>query len=353
MNGSRFDCDEMRWQAFVTRNKQAEGAFWIAVKTTGIYCRPGCPARTPNRENVEFYASRGAARASGFRPCRRCKPDAPSLLERQASTVAAAAKIIAEAKSPPTLAALSTAVGMSAHHLHRLFKRHLGVTPRQYADSLRARRLRSALARQDRVTDAIYDAGFTSPSRMYAQAQSRLGMPPRQALNQGKGEDIRYTLAKSWLGRTLVAATDKGICAVQFGKSNATLLAELQGRFPGANLTKAEPGSPYEQWVSETLAVIDAPASSPSMPLDVRGTAFQEQVWRALMHVPSGSTQSYSDIAAEIGKPSAVRAVATACGANKLAVIIPCHRIVSKAGSLSGYRWGLDRKQKLLNKESG
>ncbi|MCI5046109.1 MAG: bifunctional DNA-binding transcriptional regulator/O6-methylguanine-DNA methyltransferase Ada [Aquisalinus sp.] len=351
LHQSRFTNDEARWQAICARNAAAEGAFWIAVSTTGVYCRPGCPARLPKRENIVFYETRAAARAAGFRPCKRCQPDEPPLAERQARLVEQAVKMIEQAETPPTLDELSNKIGVSPHHLHRLFKAQLGVTPKQYATARRAGKLQAALAAGTRVTDAVYDAGFNAPSRMYEQSGQRLGMTPGKARQKGQGEDVRFTLAESWLGRTLVAATEKGICSIQFGDTDEEMMEALRARFPLADLTEAETGSAYADWVEQTLAFIEQPLAVPSMPLDVRGTAFQEQVWRALMRVQPGETRTYTDIAKSIGRPKAVRAVASACGANRLAVVIPCHRIIGKDGAMSGYRWGIKRKEQLLEKE--
>ncbi len=349
---TRYDTEEARWAAMERRDAAAEGAFWIAVQTTGIYCRPGCPARMPKRENVSFFDTRDAARMAGFRACKRCKPDEPALAERQAKAVAAAVKLIEAAAAAVKLDDLALRVGVSPHHLHRLFKSQLGVTPKQYADALRAGRLRDILAAGGRVTDAVYDAGFGAPSRMYDQAGARLGMAPSEIKRQGENMEIRYTIADSWLGRALVAATEKGICCIQFDDDDQMLTDELQQRFPNATLAEAEAGSDYAGWVQQTLAFIEEPATAPSMPLDIRGTAFQEQVWRALMTIRAGETKTYSEVAKAIGKPKAVRAVASACGANKIAVIIPCHRVIGKDGSVTGYRWGTERKQKLLARES-
>ncbi|MCI5044538.1 MAG: bifunctional DNA-binding transcriptional regulator/O6-methylguanine-DNA methyltransferase Ada [Aquisalinus sp.] len=350
---NRFVSEDARWKAICSRDVTAEGAFWVAVRTTGVYCRPGCPARLPRRENVDFYETQAAARAAGFRPCKRCQPDDPPLAERQARLVARAANMIEQAETPPTLDELSNQIGVSPHHLHRLFKAQLGITPKQYATAKRARKLQAALAAGTRVTDAVYDAGFNAPSRMYEQSVPRLGMTPGRARQKGQGEEVRFTLAESWLGRTLVAATEKGICSIQFGETDEEMMDALRACFPLADFTEAETGSAYADWVEQTLAFIEKPLVAPSMPLDVRGTAFQEQVWRALMRVQPGETRTYGEIAKSIGKPKAVRAVASACGANRLAVVIPCHRIIGKDGAMSGYRWGIKRKEQLLERERG
>ncbi len=349
---AKFDSEDAKWQAVVARDSAADGAFWLGVITTGIYCRPGCPARTPKRENVKFYRSRATARQDGLRPCKRCHPDEPPLAERQAKAVQAAVDIIKAAEVPPKLADLASAVGLSQHHFHRLFKAQLGVTPKQYADALKADRLKTSLVSGNRVTDAVYDAGYSAPSRMYEQATARLGMSPQQVKGKASGQELRYVITTCWLGRVIVAATEKGICAIQFGETDERLIEGVREVYPNAELTVAEAGSDYEAWVEDTLRFIEAPLTAPTMPLDVRGTAFQEQVWRALMTIPPGEKLSYSEVAEKIGKPKSIRAVANACGANRLAIVIPCHRVIGKSGS-GGYRWGVERKEKILEREEG
>ena len=341
------------WQALLARDSAYEGRIWWAVTTTGVYCRPGCPARTPKRENVRFYRTREEARAAGFRPCKRCRPDEPPQAERHADAVRRAIALIEQAEEQPSLKQVADAAGLSPHYLHRLFKKQLGITPKQYGDALRAGRLRDALAEGRSVTEAVYEAGYGAPSRMYEKAASRHGMNPGELRKEGENMEIRYRIADSWLGRTLVAATEKGVCCIQFGDEDRPLIEELGNRFPKATLEPAEDRSGYADWIDDTLAAIEAPEHRHPLSLDIQGTAFQEQVWRALMTIPAGETVTYSDLAHAIGKPKAVRAVAAACGANKLAVVIPCHRVIGKDGKLTGFRWGIERKRQLLDRERG
>ncbi|NHK28685.1 bifunctional DNA-binding transcriptional regulator/O6-methylguanine-DNA methyltransferase Ada [Parvularcula flava] len=346
-----FETEDSRWEAVRTRAKAADGHFWLGVTSTGIYCRPGCPARTPKRENVRYFPSPGAARAAGLRPCKRCKPDGEGLPARDSAMVQTICRMIEEAETPPSLADLAAQQALTPGHLSRLFKGQLGITPRQYADAVRDERLKTALQGEGRITDALYDAGFNAPSRAYESAGKRLGMTPGDAKAGGKGQVIRYAMATSWLGRTLVAATEKGLCAVQLGDDDDALVAALAQRFGKAQLEEAEPGSPYRQWIDDALAAIERPEEAASLPLDIQGTAFQEQVWQALRRIPAGQTVTYGELATAIGRPTATRAVAAACGANHIAVIIPCHRVIGKDGSLTGYRWGKERKAKLLKAE--
>lgn len=356
MKQSKADEEEAYWQALVNRDDTYEGRVWWAVVTTGIYCRPGCPARLPKRENVRFFKAREAAQKAGFRPCKRCRPDQPPQNVRHGQAVAAAVARIeagvsrAEDKQPD-LVQIAAAAGFSPYYLHRIFKRQLGVTPKQYGDACRAGRLSQLLSKGERVTEAVYAAGYGAPSRVYETAMARHGMRPGQISKKGENMEIRYQIADSWLGRTLVAATNKGVCCIQFGDSDDELVQELTRRFPKARLEAAEKESDYARWILETLAAIEVPEITHTLSLDIQGTAFQEQVWRALMAIPAGRTVTYSDLAMAIGKPKAVRAVAAACGANKLAVVIPCHRVIGKNGSLTGFRWGVARKQQLLDRE--
>lgn len=340
------------WQALLERDDAYEGKIWWAVVTTGVYCRPGCPARTPKRENVRFYKTRAEARKAGFRPCKRCLPDGPPQSVRHAQAVSAAVAFIERAQEQPSLEEIAREVALSPHYLHRIFKKQLGITPKQYGDALRAGRLREAIAAGGSVTAAVYEAGYGAPSRMYEKATARHGMKPGELRRKGENMEIRYRIAESWLGRALVAATEKGVCCIQFGEADAPLIEELGQRFPKAVLEPAEEASDYAIWIDETLAAVEAPEQSHHLSLDIQGTAFQEQVWRALMEIPSGKTVTYSELATAIGKPKAVRAVAAACGANKLAVIIPCHRVIGKDGKLTGFRWGIERKQQLLTREN-
>jgi len=346
-----FDTDDSRWEAVKTREKAADGHFWLGVTSTGIYCRPGCPARTPKRTNVRYFTSPGAARAAGLRPCKRCHPDGEGLSSRDSAFVERLCRTIEASETPPSLTDLAAQENLTPGHLSRLFKAQLGITPRQYAEAIRDERLKTALQGEGSITDAVYDAGFNAASRAYEAAGKRLGMTPGDAKRRGKGQIIRYAIAPSWLGRTLVAATEKGLCAVQLGDDDAELVGALARRFGKARLEEADPGSPYRQWIDDALDVIERPGQAANLPLDIQGTAFQEQVWQALRRIPAGETVTYGDLATAIGRPTATRAVAAACGANRIAVIIPCHRVIGKDGTLTGYRWGTERKAKLLEAE--
>lgn len=346
-----FASDEERWQAVLRRDEAAEGCFWFSVATTGVYCRPSCPARQPRRENVAFYNCRESAERSGFRPCKRCRPDLPPRAERHRDLVARACRRLSEAEVPPSLAELAGEAGLSPHHFHRIFKASLGVTPKQYAAAHRAGRMKDALDAGVSVTEAIYDAGYGGNSRFYEQADARLGMTATTFKQGGKGVTIRYATGRNWLGPVLVAATERGICAILFGEHDEALVEDLRDRFPTAKLEAAEAESDYQSWIEQTLAFMKAPDTRFALPLDIAGTAFQEQVWQALRAIPAGETASYAQVARAIGKPKSVRAVAQACGANPVAIAIPCHRVVRSDGGLGGYRWGIARKESLLARE--
>ncbi|HZD69385.1 MAG TPA: bifunctional DNA-binding transcriptional regulator/O6-methylguanine-DNA methyltransferase Ada [Actinomycetes bacterium] len=345
-----FAGDEERWAALVRRAAEADGVFYFSVRTTGVYCRPSCPARRPLRRNVAFHATCEDAERAGFRPCKRCRPDQPALSEQRAAAVAKACRMIEADEGIPSLEELAAAVGMSKFHFHRVFKAVTGITPSAYAAALRAQRTRDALARSDSVTDAIYQAGFSSSGRFYAGSWELLGMTPTSFRSGGTGVSIRFAVGECSLGSILVAATGKGICSIAFGDDPHALVRELQDRFPKADLIGAD--SEFERVVATVVGLVEAPGRGLDLPLDVRGTAFQRQVWQVLREIPAGSTVSYADIASRIGAPTAVRAVARACASNPVAVAIPCHRIVRKDGSLSGYRWGVDRKRALLEREA-
>jgi len=342
-----YSGDEARWQAVVARDKRADGGFWYSVATTGVYCRPGCGARLPRRENVAFYDTQDAAKQAGYRPCKRCRPDEA---DRQATVVAEACRTIAQSETAPSLAELADAAGLSTFHFHRVFKAATGVTPKAYADAERARRVRDALDRTETVTQAIYDAGFNSNGRFYEAAPKRLGMTPTRYREGGTGETVRFAMGQTSLGAILVAATEKGIVAIQFADEPETLLKDLQDRFPKAELVGDDPD--FGQMVVEVVGQVESPQQGVDLPLDVRGTAFQQRVWQALREIPVGTTESYADVAKRIGAPKAVRAVAGACAANDIAIAIPCHRVVRTDGSLSGYRWGVARKRALLDREA-
>jgi len=342
-----FSKDESRWQAVIGRDRRADGQFYYSVATTGVYCRPSCGARQPRRENVAFHASTEAAARAGFRACKRCRPDET---DRQAAAVAEACRIIAQADTPPSLIELADAVGMSQFHFHRVFKAATGVTPKAYADAERARRVRAALDGTGTVTEAIYDAGYNSNGRFYANAPGRLGMTPTRFRKGGEGETMRFAIGQTSLGAILVAATIKGIVAIQFADDPAALVRDLQDRFPKARLVGGD--AAFEALVARVVGSVENPSAGFDLPPDVRGTAFQQRVWQALREIPAGETASYADIAARLGAPKAVRAVAGACAANDIAVAIPCHRVVRNDGALSGYRWGVERKQALLDREA-
>ena len=344
-----YASDEARWEAVQRRERAADGVFYYSVRTTGVYCRPSCGARLARRANVAFHASCEAAESAGFRPCLRCRPDLPPLAERQAQAVAAACRLIETSEEEPDLDALAAAAGMSRFHFHRLFRQHAGVTPKAYAAALRAARVRDELAQGTPVTDALYAAGFQSSSRFYAEADAMLGMAPSRFRAGGAGEEIRFAVGACSLGAILVAATDQGICAILMGDDPEALVHDLQDRFPRARLIGAD--ARFERTVAQVVGFVEAPRIGLDLPLDVRGTAFQQRVWEALRAIPAGATVSYTELAQRIGSPAAVRAVAGACAANPVAVAIPCHRVVRSDGGLSGYRWGIERKRALIERE--
>jgi AraC family transcriptional regulator, regulatory protein of adaptative response / methylated-DNA-[protein]-cysteine methyltransferase len=343
--------DDARWEAVVARDASFEGQFYYSVATTGIYCRPGCAARLPKRENVHFHETREDAEAAGFRPCRRCKPDQLSLGELHAGKIAQACRLIETADEAPKLDDLAEAVGLSPYHFHRIFKQALGVTPKAYATAHRAKRVREGLGRSGTVTEAIYDAGFNSNGRFYANASEVLGMTPTDFRSGGAGQAIRYAIGTCSLGLTLVAASENGVCAILFGDAQDSLLRDLKQQFPNARLIGGD--KDFEQLTAKVIGFIEDPSKGLDLPLDIRGTAFQHRVWDALRRIPVGSTASYAEIARKIGAPKAVRAVARACATNHIAVAIPCHRVVRSDGALSGYRGGVERKRALLDKEAG
>jgi AraC family transcriptional regulator of adaptative response/methylated-DNA-[protein]-cysteine methyltransferase len=340
-NVSRLDADTA-WAAFMRRERAWDGRVIGAVKTTGIYCKPSCPARRPKREHVEFFASGEEARAAGFRPCLRCKPDE---VGRDREAVTEAVKLVEQAEEVPTLSELAAAVGYAPHHFQRIFKRDLGVSPAEYARGLRNRRTEAALKSNGRVTDAVYEAGYAGPSSFYSDAKERLGMTPSAWRDGGRGETIRWTHFDSPLGEMLLAATSKGICRLTFDDSEES----LRRLFP--NATIVEDAGRLRGLIEGALAAIESPLVARELPIDVAGTAFQEAVWRELRKIPAGETRSYAQIAAAIGQPTAVRAVGTANGDNHVAVLIPCHRVIRSDGSLGGYAGGLDRKRQLLAAE--
>ena len=333
---------EAAWAAFERRDRSWDGRVIGAVKTTGIYCKPSCPARRPKREHVEFFADASSALAAGYRACLRCRPDD---IGRDREAVAKAVRLIEQSEEAPNLTDLAAGVGYAPHHFQRIFTRDVGVSPAAYARALRANRAKDALGENGSVTDAIYEAGYSGPSRFYADAKERLGMTPSAWRDGGRGETIRYVVKDSPLGPLLVAATSKGICRLTFDEDESVLTR----RFPNATVLPDD--GTISAWAEGALTAIEHPAQTPELPIDVRGTAFQEAVWKELRRIPLGETRSYADIAAAVGQPNAVRAVGTANGSNPVAVLVPCHRVIRSDGTLGGYAGGLERKRTLLAAE--
>lgn len=340
---------EACWEAVRTRDRAADGRFVYAVRSTGVFCRPSCPSRPARRENVSFHADPAAARAAGYRACKRCKPEATGDADAHPGIVAAC-RAIEAADDLPDLATLATLAGLSRFHFHRQFKAATGVTPKAYAAAWRSRRVRDALHAGAPVTDAIYAAGYNSNARFYHDAPAILGMTPSAYRAGGVSEDIRFAVGQCALGAILVAATAKGLCAILLGDDPDALVRDLEARFPRAHLRGDD--ETFARTVAVVVGFVEAPRVGLDLPLDIRGTAFQQRVWQALCAIPPGATASYADIASRIGMPKSVRAVAQACGANALAVAIPCHRVVRSDGGLSGYRWGVERKRALLEREN-
>ena len=345
-----YETDEERWAAVQARDAAADGRFVYAVRTTGVYCQPSSTARLPKRENVEFFDTTEAAEAAGYRGSRRAHGDQTSAAAERAALVARACRMIETSEVPPQLDALAAAAGMSPFHFHRLFKAETGLTPKAYSSAHRARKLREALGSQACITDAIYGAGFNSNSRFYEAADDLLGMRAREYRAGGAGAVIRFAVGQCSLGAILVAQSQRGICAILLGDCPDRLVRDLQDQFPKAGLIGCD--GAFEQLIAQVVGFIEVPSMGLHLPLDVRGTAFQERVWRVLREIPPGITASYADIAARIGSPKAVRAVAQACAMNHIAVAIPCHRVVRRDGDISGYRWGVDRKRELLRREA-
>lgn len=335
--------DEECWTAALARDRSYDGRFVSGVMSTGIYCRPSCPARHPKRENVRFFADGAAARAAGLRPCLRCSPDDVSRDER---AVLAAIAAIKAAEQPLALAALAAETGYSPAHFQRVFSRHTGLSPAAYARALMAERAADALTSAGSVTEAIYAAGYSGPSRFYEANEGRLGMTPSVWAAGGKGATIHWAVVQTSLGSMLVAATAKGVCRLSFGEGREA----LERRFPEADL--AEGGADFAALLEQVVAAVEAPGDFSHIPLDVKGTAFQEAVWRELQRIPTGETRTYAQLAAAVGKPKAVRAAGSANGANNVAVLIPCHRVIRTGGHLGGYAYGLEIKRKLLEKEA-
>lgn len=347
---SRDTVKDPRWQSIVTRDTRADGSFVYSVKTTGVYCRPSCAARLARPENVSFHETGAEARAAGFRPCKRCKPEEASLAEQHRETIAAVCRMIESVEVEPSLQELADSAGLSTYHFHRLFKSITGLTPKGYASAHRSKRMRRELEKGNSVTEAIFEAGFGSSSRFYEKTNGVLGMTPTDFRQGGAKIEIRFAVAECSLGSILVAQSKRGICAILLGDDPDELARDLQDRFPNANFKGGD--EEFEKLVAKVISFVETPGIGLDLPLDVRGTAFQQRVWQALRKIPVGETVSYSELAERIGSPKAVRAVAGACAANKLAVAIPCHRVVRNDGGLSGYRWGVERKRDLLKREA-
>ena len=339
-----------RWAVVAARDARADGRFFYSVRTTGVYCRPSCAARLARPENIRFHATGKAAQDAGFRPCQRCKPDQASLAEQHAASVTAACRVIESLERLPRLKDLARQAGVSTYHFHRVFKQITGLTPRAYAVAHRNQRMRDRLAGSATITEAIFDAGYNSSGRFYAKSKEVLGMLPGNYRAGGVNEEIRFAIGECSLGAILVASSERGVCAILMGDDADVLARDLQDRFARATLIGGD--AKFEQVVATVVAFVEAPGIGLALPLDVRGSAFQQRVWNALREVPSGATLSYSELASRIGAPKSVRAVAGACAANALAVAIPCHRVVRADGSLSGYRWGVERKRTLLDREA-
>ena len=337
-----------RWRAVVERDAAQDGRFVYSVRTTGVYCRPSCASRQARRENVAFHATPADAEAAGFRPCKRCRPN--EVGGRHATRIARACRLIEQAEYPPSLAELAEAAGLSAFHFHRAFKAATGLTPKAYADAVRAGRVRKSLERaKESVTSTIYASGFNSNGRFYESADRMLGMTPGAYRDGGRDAQVRFAIAECSLGSILVAASERGVCAILLGDEPDALARALQDRFPKAELIGGDPE--FEALVAKVIGFVEAPRLGLDLPLDIRGTAFQQRVWSALREIPLGETVSYAELARRMGEPKAARAVGMACGANLIAVAIPCHRVVRADGGLSGYRWGAERKQALIDRE--
>ena len=344
----QFTTDVDRWQALINRESNSDGQFWYGVSTTGVYCRPVCRSRRPNRSNVRFFETCQQAEQSGFRACKKCRPNSGNINQPH-EAVLTACRIIQDAQTPPTLNEIAEAVGLSPHYFHRLFKRTVGVTPKAYATTLRANRLQDGLLKNGTVTSAIYDAGYNNASRCYEESDQQLGMTPSAFKSNGIEQTIRYGTAKCDLGWVVVAATEIGICMIEFGSTKELVQSLVEDRFKNA-VSKTN-DSEFDNLLSQVVQLVDDPGYGVELPLDVRGTAFQRKVWEILQTIPAGETTTYSDIAQQLGKPKAARAVARAVATNPAAVLIPCHRVIGKDGNLRGYRWGTDRKRQLLERE--
>jgi AraC family transcriptional regulator of adaptative response/methylated-DNA-[protein]-cysteine methyltransferase len=341
---------EAAWSAVLARDARFDGRFVYAVASTGVYCRPSCPSRRPRRANVRFFAAAEAAEGAGFRPCRRCRPRQGETTRQAEAVRRACAYLEAHFEENPTLADLSAVVGLSPHHLQRVFKAATGLSPKQYASRLRAARFKAEVQMGESVASATYGAGYGSSSRLYETAGAHLGMTPGAYRRGGRGMRIRFTLAGSPFGRLLIAATGRGICSVTLGDEDAALEAGLRREYPSAEIERDDEG--LRDWLAAVLPRLDGPAPARDLPLDLQATSFQWRVWRALQEIPYGETRSYGEIAAALGRPKAVRAVAQACAGNRVALVVPCHRVIRGDGTPGGYRWGAERKQRILGHEA-
>jgi AraC family transcriptional regulator, regulatory protein of adaptative response / methylated-DNA-[protein]-cysteine methyltransferase len=337
------------WAAVARRDAAADGSFYYGVVTTGVYCRPGCPSRQPLRANTRFFETIAAAEAAGLRACKRCRPGDASSASRHVAAIEKACALLRKSGTMPSLAELADAAALSRFHFHRVFKQITGATPRDYARTHRLGALARKLDAGDKVTEAIYGSGFGSSSRAYEAAPTALGMTPATRRKRGAGETIRFVTVATPLGWALVAATERGVCLTALGDDRDRLAATVRERFPAAELVAEDPR--LRDWAERIVRFITAPSHTLDLPLDIRGTAFQARVWRALQRIPLGQTATYTEIARALGQPTAVRAVARACAANNLALLVPCHRVIREDGDLAGYRWGLERKRALLDRE--
>lgn len=349
MSDVEFITGDAKWDAVVHNNSNADGTFYYAVMTTGVYCRPSCSSRLPNRANVEYFTSCKEAEIAGYRACKRCTPSAKSKALEIEQKIIRACRIVENSETHLKLDELAARVDLSSYHFHRLFKKIVGITPKQYATRHQSQRFEKSLKTSPSITDAIYSAGYGSSGSAYDKTQDQIAMKPKDYQKGGLGVTIIYGLAHCFLGWVIVAATDRGICAVEFGDDPEILPDQVQSRFPNAQLQKADIS--FDNLIKEVVHFINTPEDRFQLPLDIQGTSFQQRVWTILRKIKPGKTLSYSDVANQLGNPKAVRAVASACAANKLAVVIPCHRVVSKNGGVSGYRWGIERKKILLESE--
>ncbi len=342
---------ETAWTAVLARDARFDGQFVYAVDSTGVYCRPTCPSRRPRRANVHFFEAPAEAEGAGYRPCRRCRPRQGETSRQAEAVRRACAYLEAHLEDSPTLTDLSAEVGLSPHHLQRTFKAATGLSPKQYAARLRAAQFKAEVQRGESVTSATYGAGYGSSSRLYEKADANLGMTPGAYARGGRGMQIRFTITASPFGRLLVGATERGICAVTLGDDDAALEAELMREYPRAGIERDDEA--LKDWLAAILPRLEGPAAARDLPLDLQATSFQWRVWRALQEIPYGETRSYREIAAALGQPNAARAVAQACASNRVALVVPCHRVVRGDGSAGGYRWGTERKRRILGYEEG